>query len=354
MNKNPETSSGRVMKKWLTVTLIATLCVETFAAITYGKWPTTTAVTNADKADAFGENMSGLFYQPAAGSQTPVLWAVQNSPSKLYNLTAKGQLFVKSTANDWGSGKTLRYPNGSGAPDAEGVTLAELDSAAIYVSTERDASGSNRFSVLRYDTSAAGTTLKATNEWNLTTDLPRVNDSNLGLEGIAWVPDTHLVSQGFIDDNTHLPYDPANYSGHGTGLFLVGLEYNGQVYAYALNQSGSSYVRIASFASGHKEIMDLSFDRDNGILWAYCDDGCDNRSNLLAIDTKAGSPTKGKFVVRKGYNRPKSMPDTNNEGIAIAPESECANQLKSFFWADDSKKGGHALRRGTVPCGPLF
>jgi len=354
MNKNPETSSGRVMKKWLAATLIATLCVEAFAAITYGKWPTTTTVTNADKADAFGENMSGLFYQPAAGSQAPVLWAVQNSPSKLYNLTAKGQLFVKSTANDWGSGKTLRYPNGSGAPDAEGVTLAELDSAAIYVSTERDGSGSNRFSVLRYDTSAAGTTLKATHEWNLTADLPRVNDSNLGLEGIAWVPDTHLVSQGFIDDNTHLPYDPANYSGHGTGLFLVGLEYNGQVYAYALNQGGSSYVRIASFASGHKEIMDLSFDRDNGILWAYCDDGCDNRSNLLAIDTKAGSPTKGKFVVRKGYNRPKSMPDTNNEGIAIAPESECANQLKSFFWADDSKKGGHALRRGTVPCGPLF
>ncbi|WP_374562885.1 SdiA-regulated domain-containing protein [Ideonella sp.] len=339
---------------WWAAVPIAVCCVAALAGVGYVKWPTATAVSNADKADAFGENLSGLFYQPAANAQAPVLWAVQNSPARLYNLTAKGKLFVKRTDNGWGSGKTLRYPNGSGAPDAEGVTMAELGTSAVYVSTERDGDGKNRFSVLRYDVGASGSTLKATHEWNLTADLPRVNDSNLGLEGIAWVPDSHLVAKGFIDENTHLPYDPADYNGHGTGLFFVGLEDNGRVYAYALNHGASSYVRIASFASGQDQVMDLSFDRDNGILWAYCDDGCDNRSTLLAIDTQAGSPTQGRFVVRQGYNRPGSMPNTNNEGIAIAPESECADGLKGFFWADDSKKGGHALRRGTVPCGPLF
>ena len=346
--------SPKAISKWLAATAIATACAGAVAWVNYVNWPTSTTVTAVDKDGAFGENLSGLFYQPAAGSSGPILWAVQNSPSRLYNLVPKGKLFVKNSTNGWGAGKTLRYPNGNGSPDAEGVTMAEPSSPSIYVATERDGDGGNRFSVLRYDTSAAGTTLKASHEWNLTADLPKVNDTNLGLEGIAWVPDSHLVAQGFIDDNTQAPYDPANYGGHGTGLFFVGLEANGRIYAYALNHAGSNFVRVTSFASGHGEIMDLSFDRDNGILWAYCDDGCDNRSNLLAIDTKVGSPTKGRFIVRKGYNRPKSMPNTNNEGIAISPESECTDQLKGFFWADDSDKGGHALRRGTVPCGPPF
>jgi len=322
-------------------------------AVTFGAWPTSTTVVTADQSSTFGQNLSGLFYQPAAASNAAVLWAVQNSPSKLYSLSWNGANYVKNTANSWGSGKTLRYPNGTGAPDSEGVTMAELNSPAVYVSSERDGSGSSRLSVLRYDTSATGTTLNATNEWNLTADLPAV-DSNLGLEAITWVPDSYLQASQFIDENTRLPYDPANYPSHGTGLFFVGLEANGQIYAYALNQSGSSYVRIATIASGQSQIMDLSFDRDNNILWAACDNNCSGKMTLLSVDTNAGSATKGKFIVRKGYARPSSMSNYNNEGIAIAPESECSNNLKTFIWADDGEDNKHALRRGTIPCGPLF
>jgi hypothetical protein len=322
-------------------------------AVTFAAWPTTTTVVTADQASTFGQNLSGLFYQPATGANPPVLWGVQNSPSKLYSLSWNGANYVKNTANNWGSGKTLRYPNGSGAPDSEGVTMAELNAPAVYVSTERDGSGASRLSVLRYDTSATGATLNATNEWNLTADLPAV-DSNAGLEAITWVPDSYLQASQFIDDNTHLPYDPANYPSHGTGLFFVGMEANGQIYAYALNQSGSSYVRIATIASGQSQIMDLSFDRDNNILWAACDNNCSGKMTLLSVDTAVGSPTKGKFVVRKGYNRPSSMSNYNNEGIAIAPESECVNSLKTFIWADDSEDNKHALRRGTISCGPQF
>lgn len=328
---------------------------QAMSAITYSAWPTSTTVTTADATDAFGGNLSGLFYQPAAGSQAAVVWAVQNSPAKLYSLGWNGTRYAKHTNNSWSAGKTLRYPNGSGAPDAEGITKAELSSPAIYVATERDGSGANRFSVLRYDTSATGTTLIATNEWNLTSDLPNVSSTNLGLEGIAWVPDSDLQAKQFIDENTGQPYDPADYASHGTGLFFVALEANGQIYAYALNQSGSSYVRIATIASGHSQVMDLSFDRDKGVLWAHCDDHCSNRSHLLDVDTTVGSPTKGHFVVRKAYNRPSSIPSgMNNEGIAIAPESECSGGLKTFLWADDSETNGHAIRRGTIPCGPLF
>jgi hypothetical protein len=350
---NSHTPSSSKIGKFILSCALGLLSTQALA-ITYVAWPTTTTVVTADTASEFGQNLSGLFYQPAATPQPAILWAVQNSPSKMYNLVWNGSTYAKNTANSWSAGKTLRYPNGTGAPDAEGVTMAELTSPGIYVSTERDGSGSNRFSVLRYDTSATGTTLNATNEWNLTSDLPVVGSTNLGLEAIAWIPDTYLQANQFIDENTGLAYDPANYASHGTGLFFVGLEANGQIYVYALNQTGSSYVRIATFASGHTAIMDLSFDLDVGVLWAYCDNNCSNRSHLFAIDTVVGSPTKGKFILRKAYNRPSSMSNINNEGIAIVPESECVNNLKTFLWSDDSETSNHAIRRGTIPCGPLF
>lgn len=334
---------------------ISLLGAKAIAAITYSPWPSSTTVVTADGSNQFGGNLSGLFYDPAAGTQPAVLWGVQNSPSKLYNLVwnSTSNTFVKNTANSWGQGKTLYYPNGTGSPDAEGVTKAELYSTDIYVSTERDGSGSNRFSVLRYDISSSATTLTATNEWNLTSNLPTVSSTNLGLEAIAWVPDTYLVANQFIDESTNQPYNPNIYPLHGTGLFFVGLEANGQIYAYVLN-SDSSYKRIATIASGHTKIMDLSFDRDNGVLWAYCDNNCSNRSHLLAIDTTVGSATRGKFIIRKAYERPSSMSNINNEGIAIAPNSECnTSNLKQFFWADDSETNGHAIRRGTIPCGSL-
>ncbi len=324
-------------------------------AVPYSAWPTTTTVVTADGSNQFGGNLSGLFYDPAAGTQPDILWAIQNSPSKLYNLTWNSvtNTFVKNVTNNWGSGKTLRYPNGTGAPDAEGITKAELTSPIIYVSTERDGSGSNRFSVLSFDTSSSATTLNATREWNLTSSLPTVSSTNLGLEAIAWVPDTYLTANGFIDESTNQPYNPANYPLHGTGLFFVGLEANGQIYAYVLN-SDSTYKKIATIASGNTKIMDLSFDRDNKILWAYCDNGCSNRSNLLAIDTTVGSATKGKFIIKKAYQKPTSLPNYNNEGIAMEPETKCVSGLKQFFWANDAEDGGHAIRRGTISCGSLF
>ena len=323
-------------------------------AITYTAWPGASSVSTVDASNSFGGNLSGLFYQGANGSTPAVLWAVQNSPSKLYNLSWNGSSFVKNSANGWSAGKTLRYTNGSGAPDAEGVTMAEAGSPYVYVSTERDGSGSNRFSVLRYDISSSATTLNATNEWNLTSDLPAVSSTNLGLEAITWVPDSFLTSQQFRDDNTGLPYDPANYPNHGSGLFMVGLEANGQIYVYALNLGGSRFVRVATIASGHSQIMELSFDRETGALWAYCDNNCSNRSHILGIDTTIGSATLGKFIIKKAYNRPSGMSNINNEGIAIAPQAECVSGQKPFFWADDSETSGHALRKGSIPCGPLF
>lgn len=318
-------------------------------------WPGSATISTADELNALGANLSGLSYEPGANGSPSVLWAVRNGPSLLHRLVWNGSLWTPDTANGWNLGKTLRYNDGTGGPDSEGVTLAEYSSPFAYVATERnnDVSATSRLSVLRYDTSVPGSELVAELDWNLTADLPTVG-SNVGLEAITFVPDSYLVARAFFDEGAGHTYNPLEYPGHGTGLFFVGIEANGVIYAYALNQLTGSFVRIATIASGNSGVMDLQFDRDAGYLWAQCDDTCNNLAGILTIDTNAASATFGRFVVKQKLARPAGMPNLNNEGIAFAPEAECVNGFKPFFWADDSNTDGHALRSGTIACGALL
>ncbi len=309
-------------------------------------WPGQNSVMTGDARGQFGKNLSGLFYEPAQGGAPAVLWGVLNSPGTVYRLVFDGDTWTFDTAGGWGAGKTLRYPDGTGDPDAEGVTRAELTTPFFYTATERDnAAGVSRLSVLRFDSSAAGAELTAVQEWNLTADLPVVDD-NQGLEGITWIPDSYLVAQGFLDESRGGAYDPAQYPDHGTGLFVVGLEATGTLYAYALDHAAGTFQKIATIPSGQPQVMGLEFDRDTGALWAACDDHCDGRQSVLGIEG-------GKLVVQHLFARPR-MPNLNDEGIAIAPASECSGGFKKFFWSDDGNTGGHSLRIDSIPCGPLF
>ena len=75
---------------------------------------------------------------------------------------------------------------------------------------------------------------------------------------------------------------------------------------------------------------------------------------MLQIDAADASAARGRFGVSRFFDRPSTMPDVNNEGIAIAPESECSNGFKPFFWTDDAATGGDSLRRDAIPCGRFF
>jgi hypothetical protein len=204
-------------------------------------------------------------------------------------------------------------------------------------------------SVLRYDVAGAGVTLTASHEWNVTALLPKVG-ANTGLEAITWVPDAFLTSKGFFDEAKAHPYAPVEYANHGTGLFFVGVEETGKLYVLALNHGNGAAALVASIATPNPGVMGLEFDRDAGNLWFNCDEGCDNASGVLDIDTKAGSPTFGRFVVRRQFLRPTSLPNSNNEGIAIAPAAECNAGFKPFFWTDDADQDGFSLRADLIPC----
>ncbi len=316
-------------------------------------WPGSNNVTTVDGSDVFGTNLSDLFYEPATATTPNVLWAVRNGPSTLFRLVWNGTIWAPEALNGWDAGKTIRYGSGLGGPDGEGVTRAEPGSSAIYVATERDndVSSVSRPSILRFDADQVGTELTATHEWNLVSDLP-VCGANLGLEAITWIPDAFLVANHFFDESAGHSYNPAEYANHGSGLFFVGLEANGTVYAYALDHVVSGgFRRIASFASGNAVIKSLSFDRETGYLWAQCGAGCGNQSRVLTVDTNTASPTFGRFGVQRQFLSPSTMPNIGNEGFTIAPESQCVSGFKSVFWTDDGATGGHSLRADTIACG---
>lgn len=322
---------------------------------TTAPWPGDTAVTTVDGNAVFGGNLSGLAFETAAGGNPSVMWGARNGPGSIFRLIFNGTIWTPDPANGWAAGKVLQYPDGTGEPDAEGITLAAGGSSGgIYISAERNNSnnGVSRNSVLRYDPSQAGTTLKATNEWNLTSDLP-VTGANLGAEDITWIPDTILVAKGFVDESKNKAYVPADYPNHGTGIFFVGLEANGIIYAYALNHSNNTFTRVATISTGFPGVMALDYDRETTYLWATCDDGCGNLAGILEIDTNPTSATRGHFLAPRVYARPTGMPNYNNEGFTVTTSAECVNNRKPVFWADDTEDNGHAIRRGTIPCGTI-
>ncbi|WP_345631624.1 hypothetical protein [Rugosimonospora acidiphila] len=307
-------------------------------------WPGSSSIANADGSNVFGEDLSGL-YQEGDYQNGGVMWGAQNSGT-LWRLVPNGSGGWKpDTANGWASGKTLRYPGGSGTPDDEGVTLTGSGSAGgVFVASERngDASDSSRLSVLRYDVSGTGTTLTATKEWNLTSDLPSVG-SNLGFEGITWVPDSYLTSAGFRDASTGAAYNPNGYGAHGGGVFFLGVEGTGMVYGYVLQDSGA-FTRIASISSGMAGVMELQWEPQASRLWIVCDDTCNGQHRTMQVNAS------GAFATTAVYNRPSGMPNYNNEGFSVAGGGECVSGSKPVYWADDSDDGGHAVRKGSITC----
>ncbi|MFD9453993.1 lamin tail domain-containing protein [Streptomyces sp. NPDC059985] len=321
------------------LTLGAANSCGTGGGTTPAAWPGGSSVATADASGVFGQDLSGLHQDGA------VMWGAQNS-GKLWRLVADGAGgWTPDTTGGWSSGKTLRFPGGSGTPDAEGVTVTGAGaSGGVYVASERngDSSGTSRLSVLRYDVSGSAGALTAAREWNLTSDLPSVG-SNLGLEAVTWVPDGHLTGAGFKDASTGAAYDPARYGAHAGGVFFVGVEGTGMIYGYVLAESGG-HTRVAAFSSGMSGVMELQWEAQASRLWAVCDDTCSGRHHTLRVDAS------GAFATATVHERPTGMSNLNNEGFTIAPASECVAGTKPVHWSDDSNTGGHALRRGTITC----
>jgi hypothetical protein len=349
---------------------------DQIAVPTAAAWPTTDGVTTVDNPcefitaqDPTGNDMSSLVFS----SDGSVLWAAQNKNHiwKLVKDPTTGK-FLPATDNGWSNGKAITFagtdPTAS-QPDDEGLTVGA--NGNLFVTSERDNQNSavSKDAVLEYDPNATGTALAPVRQWDLTSEfVPSViaatgDDSNLGFEGVTYVPDSFLTGHNFHDQHLNKVYNPADYPLHGSGLYFLGLEKNGHVYAYTLNSDGT-FERVADIDTGiggTSAIADLQFNGDDQGIWIDCDNDCGVVDSLLRIDAH------GNFVGVVSYTRPAGLPDNNLEGFAIGPATTAANGKRQVVWSDDGIYGegnawdsthtgnvasagwGHALYSSTIP-----
>nr|WP_314842890.1 lamin tail domain-containing protein [uncultured Microbacterium sp.] len=308
--------------------------------IAVSPWPGSPDVRVLDGIPTFLEDSSGLDVQETADGA--FLWAVDNGEGRIWKLEAHADGSVEKVAG-WDEGKRVRFQKDAGAPgaagpDTEGITVD--GDGLVYVASERDnsAKGVNQNTILMVDPDAGAGDLVAETEWDLTELLPAVG-ANLGMEAVQWVPDTALRGALF-DDNTGAAYDPADYAGHGDGLFFVAVEDNGNVYAFALAADGTATL-VSEIDPGLAGVMALDYDSVLGVLWAVCDDGCGGRSAQISLNGSA-QPGIAHFA------RPAGMPDINNEGFATAPASLSVDGQRPVWWFADGF-ASEALRTGTLP-----
>src|SRR5690606_32414879 len=111
--------------------------------LTPSPWPGGQDVVTIDAEGDYEGDLSGI------DADGDVLWAVENGNGILHRLVPSDDGWAQDSA--WTGGRTLRYPDGTGTVDAEGVTA--VPGGAVYVSSERnnDESSTSRPAVLQYD-----------------------------------------------------------------------------------------------------------------------------------------------------------------------------------------------------------
>ncbi|QYH19597.1 lamin tail domain-containing protein [Corynebacterium aquatimens] len=269
-------------------------------------------ITDIDLGSEFNvEDMSGVDFDSAGRA-----WIVNNSVGTLWALDFVESNSTYKVAGSW----KLRYPDGTGDPDAEGVTIGH--DGAIYVATERDNANKkvSRPSILRFDVPAAGSSgeLVATDEWKVAKHTGQVSP-NGGLEAISYIPSV------------------------GKNMYALGVEDTGEVLFVELGDNGDTKL-VQRYKSPFAGVMALDYDMKAGELRALCDQVCDGQSILLKFENGSWVPAS------EVQARPSNM-TTNfaNEGYATftktgACDAGTQRVATRYLWADDDLTNGTALR----------
>lgn len=276
----------------------------------------------------WGEDMSGL---DVAADGT--VFAVNNDNGEIFSLASAGDLYT--IAQSW----LPTYPEGSGEPDAEGISVA--GDGAIFLSTERDntASGVSRPSVLRVELGADGTSV-TTHEWNLT-GITGPLGANAGLEGLEWISDADATALGVLDVDGNA-YDPADFSDHFGGIFTVAVEQTGAIHVIVLEADGSAtLLQTASASETVPVLMDLDWRAGGNELWGLCDEACENRSSVFAFDS-------GVLTWQVDHHAPTGMnPSFTNEGLTFLWCDLDPDAAPTTLWISDTAHDGVSLRYAT-------
>ncbi|MDN6100344.1 MAG: esterase-like activity of phytase family protein, partial [Corynebacterium flavescens] len=215
----------------------------------------------------------------------------------------------------WATG----YPEGGGAPDAEGIVAAR--NGDIYLATERNNEDkkASRPSILRFanPTGKEGTQ-NAQQERNLAKFTGDIQP-NGGLEALAQLEDD---------------------------VFAAGVEETGDVLVVDLSQGEPRLMQ--RYSSPFKGVMALDYSAASKQLSVLCDEICGGASQVLNWDGNKLSESDGKV-----YERPEKMGNFANEGFdSHTDQVECEAggtvTVTSFLWADDAATDGVSLRSAQV------
>lgn len=301
------------------------------------EWPGNGEVAIFDNEPTFLEDSSGLDFFNGQ------LYAVDNGTGRFWilDVSKDGEL---SFAKGFENGKRVRFqkdadnPRAAG-PDAEGITVDK--DGFVYIASERDNSmkGVNFNMILKVDPKIEAEDLVALQQWDLTASLPQVS-ANMGIEAVEWVANENVEGKLF-DQHTNTVFDASNYpDAIANGVFFVALEDNGHVYAYILNEDGSS-VQIADIDGKIGGAMALDYDTYENVLWVVADNGYNNRAAKLSFNGE-----KQADIV---HVMPASGVDinANNEGFAIAEANYTKDGQRPVYRFKDGDKTG-SLSIGSI------
>lgn len=277
----------------------------------------------------FHTNLSGAFWNP----DTRRLWLCRNGGlegSKFWVLRENGQNgFVVDTRNSL-RGEWTNFG------DLEAITQANYNEDTVYLLIE----GEER--IKEFNVSVYGTAVLR-NNWNLLPFLPVVGSS--GAEGIAFVPDSFLVAQNFVDGNGN-PY----VSRHGMGgVMLVAHQNGGRVYAFDLNRVTGAFSFVGAYKTNFTESCELTFDRSDGRLYVLHNADW-NRLEVTTLGSTFVSPER-KLNEIVTYGRPTGSPaNWNLEGFALMSNGDCANGTRSAFVTIDDGGANSLYWYRSFPC----
>lgn len=301
-------------------------------------WPGIDEVKVLDETSIFDlKDLSGL------DSHDGWTYGVNNKEGRfvIFKVVNDQVIFAPGFDNKGKAVKFIKDANNPKAigPDSEGITVDSK--GRVYLAVERDngEKNINKNMILQVaDPFKDKKEMLADKEWNITNLLPDVG-ANLGIETIEWVSFDNI--NGLLyDQKNNKALDKNDYpNAYANGIFFVGLEANGHVYALVLEEDGKAEV-ISEIETGLGGVMSMDFDLANNVLWANADNDYNNIHNIIQFN---GSKIP-KIVHVKA---PKDMNiDLNNEGFMIDPEVS-EDGLRPTYWFMDGKNS-KAFRKSAI------
>ncbi len=185
-----------------------------------------------------------------------MLWATNNLSAPAVSVAEERRSLRAGHVQWLGLRQTATLPERPGHARRGGVTLAATSAAGVYVRRTRHGQ-SVREPTVRVALRREGRRSDSDRDSRVEPHraLARGRREREVWKRVTWAADSLLTAHHFFDESKARVYVPSDYGEHGAGLFLVGVEETGKVYAFALNHESGAAALVAS-------ILDAARGRD--------------------------------------------------------------------------------------------